>query len=107
MSQAWRSKLDHPNSTTRISDKDCLAVAITLLSACSTIPDPIRKLMQDDNAMRVLTEKRSKVRRLGNNVAHMLVDVEALKEIVDRSTFKKADKEGMIGVLGFVQSFPV
>jgi hypothetical protein len=100
MSQAWRTKLDHPN-------KDRLAVAITLLSACSTIPDPIRKLMQDDNAMRVLTEKGSIVRRLGNNVAHMLVDVEALKEIVDRSTFKKADKEGMLGILGFVQSLPV
>jgi len=104
MSQAWRSKLDHPDSK---SDKDRLAVAITLLSACSIIPDPIRKLMQDDNTMRVLTEKGSNVRRLGNNTAHMLVDVEALKKIVDRSTFKKADKEGMLGILGFVQSLPV
>lgn len=63
--------------------------------------------MQDDNAMRVLTEKSSNVRKLGNNVAHMLVDVEALKEIIDRSTFKKADMEGMHGILGFVHSFSV
>jgi hypothetical protein len=49
--------------------------------------------MQDDHAMRILTEKGSNVRRLGNDVAHKLVDVDALKEIVDRSTFKMADKE--------------
>jgi len=103
MSQAWRSKLDLPNSTMRRSDKDRLEAAITLLSACSTIPDPIRKLMQDDNAMRVLTEKSSNVRRLGNNVAHELVDIEALKGIVERSTFKK-DKAGMLSILDFVQS---
>jgi hypothetical protein len=109
MSQAWRSKLDDPDSTTGIrqSDKDRLAAATKLLSARSPIPDLIRKLMSDDNAMRLLTEKGSNIRRMGNNDAHKLVDVKELKEIVERSRgFNMADKEGMLGILGFVLSFP-
>jgi hypothetical protein len=99
MSQAWRSKLDDPDSTTGIrqSDKDRLAAATKLLSARSPIPDLIRKL----------TEKGSNIRRMGNNDAHKLVDVKELKEIVERSRgFNMADKEGMLGILGFVLSFP-
>ena len=108
MSQAWRTKLDHPDRTVKQSDKDRLQVAFNLLSACLSIPIPIRQLMEDGNAMRVLTEKGSNIRRLGNEVAHRLVDVEALREIVDRSTFRKAaDKEGMLSIMVFVQNFPV
>ena len=62
--------------------------------------------MEDSNALRVLTEKGSYVRRLGNEVAHKLVDIETLREIVDRSTFRKVDKEGMLSIMTFVQNFP-
>ena len=105
MSQAWRTKLDHPDRTVKQSNEDRLQIAFDLLSACSSIPNPIRQLMEDNNAIRVLTERGSNVRRLGNAVAHRLVNVESLKEIVDRSTFKKADKEGMLSIMVFVQNF--
>ena len=102
-SMAWRIKLNGSSEQKR-SDEERLQAAHELLSAQKKISDQIRKLMADDNAMRLLTQKSSIIRRLGNEVAHRLVDSSLLRQIVARS-FNFGDKDGMISVLEFVDYY--
>ena len=102
-SMAWRIKLNG-TSGQKLSDEERLQAAHELLSAQRKIPDQIRKLMADNNAMRLLTQKSSTIRRQGNEVAHRLVDSSLLRQIATRS-LNSADKDGMISVLEFVDSY--
>lgn len=105
-SMAWRIKLNGTSEQKR-SDEQRLQVAHDLLSAQRKIPDQIRKLMADNNAMRLLTQKSSIIRRQGNEVAHRLVASPLLRQIAARSLTNSADRDGMISVLEFVDSYRV
>jgi hypothetical protein len=104
-SMAWRIKLNGTCEQKR-SDEERLQASHELLSAQKKIPGQIRKLMADNNAMRLLTQKSSTIRRQGNEVAHRLVDSSLLRQIVARSP-NSADKDGLISVLEFVDCFRV
>ena len=103
-SMAWRIKLNGTSEQKR-SDEERLQAARDLLSEQRKIPDQIRKLMADNNAMRLLTQKKSTIRRQGNEVAHRLVDSSLLRQIAARSLTNSADKDGMICILEFVDNY--
>jgi hypothetical protein len=102
-SMAWRIKLNGTSGRKR-SDEERLQAAHELLSKQKKFPDQIRKLMVDNNAMRLLTQKSPTIRRLGNDVAHRLIDSSLLRQIVARS-LNSADKDGMISILEFVDCY--
>ena len=104
-SMAWRIKLNG-SSEQKGSDEQRLKTAHDLLSAQRKIPNQIQKLMADNNAMRLLTQRTSTIRRQGNEVAHRLVDSSLLRQIAERaSSLSSEDKLGIIRVLEFVDSY--
>lgn len=61
-------------------------------------------LMSNANAMRLLTERESSIRKKGNFVAHQLGNLTLFKDIIEQAVKSAQDKDGMLAILAFVTS---
>lgn len=100
-SAAWRTKL---NACGKYSDELHLRVAQDLVDSQGLPPPPIARLSKNAQAMRLLTERKSSIRRQGNSVAHQLVNGSVLREIIGRSVSGDLERSGVLGVLEFVEN---
>jgi len=90
------------------TDKERFDAAYELLTAQETpTPDYMQNLLDNTDAIRLLTQRDSSIRRQGNDVAHRLVDAPLLREIVARSIKNHEDREGMLGILEFATKSPL
>jgi len=77
--------------------------ALTARRAQTPIPRHIQAVLDNPDAIRLLTERNSAIRQSGNYVAHRLMDESFLQENVTRITEDSpADRIGLFGILTLV-----
>ncbi|PPQ94658.1 hypothetical protein CVT25_009389 [Psilocybe cyanescens] len=102
-SAKWGAGLNG-NVGQRQSDEDRLITARNLLTSQGHSPGPLQMLMSNANAMRLLTERESSIRKKGNFVAHQLGNLTLFKDIIEQAVKSAQDKDGMLAILAFVTS---
>lgn len=77
--------------------------ALTARRAQTPTQQHIQAVLDNPDAMRLLTERNSAIRQSGNYVAHQLMDESFLQEGVTRITEDSpADRRGLFGILTLV-----
>ncbi len=99
-SLAWRRHLDTVNSNT---PENRQKMAYDLLKASASSDQALHKLIHDDSAMMVLTERSSNIRKLGNVSAHRLAPVESLLHAAS-SLPQGNEQSGMLEVIDYLKA---
>lgn len=87
------------------TDQNRLEAARQLLAARrGSISAPIDGLMENTDAMRLLTQRSSSLHKQGDYAAHYLVDAKRSRDIILYDVQRSDEKTGMLGILEFVEA---
>jgi len=99
-STKWRTFLAGEDGQIR-TDGERLRVAQEALTTQGTptpTPDHIRTVLDNPDAMRLLTERDLAIHRFGNTIAHPLMEESLLHETVTRTGNGPSERAGLLGI---------
>uniref|UniRef100_A0A8H7Y6E1 Uncharacterized protein n=1 Tax=Psilocybe cubensis TaxID=181762 RepID=A0A8H7Y6E1_PSICU len=92
-SMTWRLKLKGEDGEPAADDARLLTARSLLTGRGGIIPQAIQVLVDNKDAMRLLTETNSSIRNWGNHFAHHLASKSLLRDIVGRTVKPAEDKK--------------